>query len=857
VNCSQTLSQLSDRLRNRIDSPLLLAVILFLSLSCRSFAQPRATIPSEAQQKTAAKFLESTHGISRLEGVAKKQAVMKELMELARGENLSSDERYVVLTTVISLATETGDAANWREAVNALVDGFDVDSQAERARLLKDFLLSVKGAQLRPAVEEAIAQAQVMAKDYRFSEAFALLELADDSLRKALGTDSLKRTVATARETITTRQTNWIAFQEANAKLAANANDPVANLKVGQWHAFEIADWTTALPYLAKASDLKWKTAATLELAAPTDAIKQVAIANAWYDVAEDASPATKAMLLLHSRHWYEEAQPKVTSALAKQLVAKRLEEIAKAIPSPKLVPSANTAETSTPSTPAPLPNAGEWIDLLEFAEGIDWKPRGIDWNDNVEGAPGKNGITLKARWCNRFPLPAIIDGSYELEFEFTRLDGNDGVGVFFPVQNHNMHLQFGMNIGRLDALRFIEGNRSEQSPLERQPSSLTANNQRHAVHVKVEIDGNEARLNVDVDNKERYLTWSGPLSRLHNIEQGDWRPSTIRHVWITAMNSRTVFHKARMRMFAGTIQRDVITESDREQDQKNGYVRLVGETPGPHLVGWGYFAVNQLPLFYPGDEIERRWPLISRDFNLCQDFYGAHGPSELKCPVPTGAKSFSVIGYNDSSRTAKYLVFVDGKEVYDSGVTDIAIIKVDIPNKASLLQLVVDSAGDNIRDKTYWCYPRFHSVSAEKIAEKMLDGRTGTNKFMITSSTVGWGSLTHNQAINTPKSVPIHFRDVKPCHEFIFAHAPSSVTYVVPPGMTRFSAIGYNVLSDEAKFEIWADGKRHYQSDQGGIVTMDVKLPPGTKTIDLKVNDLGNNSYDASIWCYPRLHRK
>ncbi len=58
-------------------------------------------------------------------------------------------------------------------------------------------------------------------------------------------------------------------------------------------------------------------------------------------------------------------------------------------------------------------------------------------------------------------------------------------------------------------------------------------------------------------------------------------------------------------------------------------------------------------------------------------------------------------------------------------------------------------------------------------------------------------------------------------------------------------------------KYEVWADAKRIYESPQAGILPIDVKLPPCIKTIELKINDLGNSGNDASLWCYPRLHRK
>lgn len=404
------------------------------------------------------------------------------------------------------------------------------------------------------------------------------------------------------------------------------------------------------------------------------------------------------------------------------------------------------------------------------------------------------------------------------------------------------------------DGVGWIDG-----KGLPRLPSRVVSN-VRHRVRITVQQTQDRARFAIDFDDTKDYIKWEGPSTALTSMVGADnpWVCSMVRHVWFGAWNCKTTLQKARMRMLSGSVRRDVITAADREQDLKNGFVRLVGEKANTINVGAAQFIINQLHLdMGVGGLTERKWPLITRDFKVCQDFYGAHAPSRLKCPIPTGAKSFSVVGYNHSSRTAKYLVSIDGKQVYDSGVTDVAIIKLDIPTKASLLELIADPAGDNANDQTYWCYPRFHSVTSDKVTDKMLDGKSGTQKFTIASSSVGAATLTRNQAIGMGSSIPIHFRDAQPCDEFLYAHAPSTVTYQVPEGMTRFTAIGYNVVSHHVKYEVWADAKRIYESPQAGIVPMDVKLPPGTKTIELKINDLGDSRDDQSMWCYPRLHRK
>jgi hypothetical protein len=211
---------------------------------------------------------------------------------------------------------------------------------------------------------------------------------------------------------------------------------------------------------------------------------------------------------------------------------------------------------------------------------------------------------------------------------------------------------------------------------------------------------------------------------------------------------------------------------------------------------------------------------------------------------------SLTVIGMNQASRSTKFVVVVDGTEIYDSGMTGTAVIKANLPKNSKLLELVVAALGDNNFDHSYWCFPRFHRETVDRIEDEKLDGKA--KKASLVSVEVGASVFAYNKA---PWAPPIHFRDAQVCDEYLFAHAPSSVTYAVPDGMTRFTATGYNVRSCSVRYEVWAGGKQIYESPQAGIVPIDVKLPAGTKSIELKVDAMGKNDYDHSFWCYPRLH--
>jgi hypothetical protein len=90
-----------------------LAFLLATLSCCPVIADMRAPIPSPERQKEIAPILESTYGLTTLDGSSKKQAAIKQLMEASTDEQMSDEERYVVLKTVISLTTEIGDVAMW------------------------------------------------------------------------------------------------------------------------------------------------------------------------------------------------------------------------------------------------------------------------------------------------------------------------------------------------------------------------------------------------------------------------------------------------------------------------------------------------------------------------------------------------------------------------------------------------------------------------------------------------------------------------------------------------------------------------------------------------------------------------
>jgi len=822
------------------------------TLSAQEGDDSRAPLPPFAKQLEAARLLEETQDIGNLDTTTKKKQALKKLMDLVQDGKLTDGEMYVVLTKSIPLAREVDDITTLTEALKLLTESYRVDSLREQIQTWTSYLEGCSSKTPFKATIDAIIDVAGQAiQEHRYSEAIGLLKVAEATATRLDVVASLKQSIHKELVALTTREKTWKMFQSATETLKSEPDDPAASQIAGRWYAIEEQNWDRAIPLLANAKDPQWKGAAVLDRGSPTDSTKQQAVADAWWDLAATETGITKAVLTQRAGEWYEKALAGTPSSLKKQVLNNRLAEIATLNAS---LASTLPAGKAVLSQPKLIQKPGEWIDLLAWAESADWSQRGHDWNQQLERKPTKSGITLNSNRFNRYPLPAIIDGDYEMEVEFVRSSGREAVAVFFPIGIHTVQLEVGGYTGSKAFVAFINGRTyGEQSPC---PISQ---NVRHHIVIRTHRDGDKASFQIDWDENKNYITWEGPYSALtHLASASDWKLTLTRHPWVGSWGNIVTFQEVKVRMLTGEIKPDFITQADRDADSRSGLVRLAWQTANAKKVGWASFFVSQIPFIAPRGDYERFWPMIAPEFKICQDFYAAHAPSRIKCEIPQNAKSFSVIGYNDASRTTRFSALVDGVEVYNSGVTDVAIIKLDLKSDAKLLELIIDPVEDQHFDHSFWCYPRYHNVTQDKLTDKMLEGKPNSSlKFTISTGTVGANQLTHNRVAKGLRSVPLALGDRIPCDEFLFSHAPSTVSYAVPDGMTRFTAIGYNVLSNHVKYEVWADANRIYESQQAGIVPIDVKLPKGTKTIELKVNDLRDGRNDISIWCYPRLHRK
>jgi hypothetical protein len=132
------------------------------------------------------------------------------------------------------------------------------------------------------------------------------------------------------------------------------------------------------------------------------------------------------------------------------------------------------------------------------------------------------------------------------------------------------------------------------------------------------------------------------------------------------------------------------------------------------------------------------------------------------------------------------------------------------------------------------------------------LDLTTRTPK----SAKVGYFKFMVNEA---PEEVVVLRINGKECKRYFFAHAPSRLVFELPAIKVpqTFTAYGYMLMKGSVKFIVKLDGDQVYESKslkQEELVGIKVRIKPGTKTLELIVDDEGDYTSDWAFWLEPRI---
>jgi hypothetical protein len=498
-------------------------------------------IPTAAEQEKIAKQLNELYKTSQ--PGPKDPAKAQGLYDVAAKDGSSPNERYMLLMKGAEIAATAGDLNLSLQGIDTLDADYDIDALEAKQKLLERFIAAGKPDQVAiaiPTAEQLVDQA--VAAD-RYDIAVVLATTASKAVAKSkIAThkedeDRLSR----RRHDIHLLEPIYAAAKKAQETLDKNSADAEANLTVGRWLCFYKGDWTTGLPMLARGSDEKLKALAEQEINSPTDADQQVQLADVWWDLAQKEAGIARDSLHLHAGNIYQEAMPNLPSALKKATIDKRLAEIA-ASATPKFAPAPHDTDKPIGSAKFTL---NKWVDVLRLVDTT---------RDRIDGDWTRHGqeLTCRRGVASRIAFPVDINGSYDLEVEFTRTAGRDDVAAMLSTGSHGCMVVLGAWSASVSGLMNVDGRdaRDSHNPFVMRPGVLE-NDHRYRLLISDRILGDDrASIDVSLDGKRYVPHWEGNPAAL-SYNPGWTMPNSSR-VGLGVMQSEVTFHSARLRLVSG-----------------------------------------------------------------------------------------------------------------------------------------------------------------------------------------------------------------------------------------------------------------------------------------------------------------
>jgi hypothetical protein len=288
----------------------LLALTLLLGVGPAQEAGKKHPVPGkDAQAKSLELILDIfKEDLQNAKDAESRSKLAAYLMQQGKESKDDLTNRYVLYIEAAALASAAGDAPLALTALDETAKDFDVDLWK-----LKTLSLAT-AAEQSPSKEISKTQVDLLLpmiaenlEADNYETALALCKVADVAARKSKSL-ALVASVQKRYEEVQAVHKGFARLQAYVDRLAKDPKDAEANLELGMYYALLKSRWERALPLLAMGKDLALRNLARADLAKPQAAPAQLALADAWWELAASQKEPAKLSLERRAMHWYEQA---------------------------------------------------------------------------------------------------------------------------------------------------------------------------------------------------------------------------------------------------------------------------------------------------------------------------------------------------------------------------------------------------------------------------------------------------------------------------------------------------------------------------------------------------------------------
>jgi len=310
-----------------IGQALLVAFAAGYAANCSAAARELSSVPAAARQAALQAVREIYEkDYARATTQAGKLAFARKLLAEADQTGEPAD-RFALLDEARRMAAEAGNIPAAMQAVDRMAASYRIDGLKIKASTLWSMARDTRADTQRKAIaERSLTLIEEAVGEDRFEMAEEIATFAVKTARKTRDGELVRKIVAGKKE-LPQLQEEFAAVKAALEVLEERPVDPAANLAVGRYRCLVKGDWQRGLPMLALGNDPKLNELARKELEGVAASADQVALADGWWNLAEQAEGIRQQHLRRQAVRWYQKALPRL-AGLERKIVEKKLKQI-------------------------------------------------------------------------------------------------------------------------------------------------------------------------------------------------------------------------------------------------------------------------------------------------------------------------------------------------------------------------------------------------------------------------------------------------------------------------------------------------------------------------------------------------